>query len=99
MQIQAVQSHNRTLAMWFLGTCSAPVASRAHGPSLVLRVGNDIWFFDCADDTQRQLQRVATGGSETGVKYLKAARVFVTSLDGPRIFGLPGLLCSLVCPL
>ena len=47
--------------MWFLGTCSAPAPSAAHGPSLSLRAGSDIWFFDCADDTQRQIQKVSTG--------------------------------------
>jgi hypothetical protein len=61
LQIQAIQSNLNLMAMWFLGTCSAAAPSSSHGPSLSLRAGNSIWFFDCADDTQRQLQRVSTG--------------------------------------
>ena len=63
LQVQAIQSNLKLLALWFLGTCSAPAPSAAHGPSLSLRAGNDIWFFDCADDTQRQIQRVSTGAA------------------------------------
>lgn len=40
---------------------------------------------------------LGAGGPETGIKYLKASRVFLTAFDGARLFGLPGLLCQLVC--
>lgn len=47
---------------------------------------------------QSNVVRVGAGGPETGIKYLKASRVFLTAFDGARLFGLPGLLCQLVCP-
>lgn len=42
--------------------------------------------------------KVCTGSATTSIKHLKITRLFCTSLAGSRIYGLPGMICTLVCP-
>jgi hypothetical protein len=95
LQIQLVQSNLKALAVWTLGTSSMVGDSDSHTVSIAMRCHNDVWIFDCGDDTQRQLLRVATSEG-VSIKFLKITRIFVTSLEGPRVHGIPGFLCMLV---
>eukprot|EP00892_Ulva_mutabilis_P001210 jgi/Ulvmu1/1108/UM106_0025.1 len=94
-QHQMIQSSVHTVPFWWLGTCAATPTGRAPTASLALRAGNEVWLFDCGDDTQRQLHKVCTGSTATSIKHLKLTRLFCTSLAGSRLYGLPGMICTL----
>lgn len=98
MQHQMIQSSVHSIPFWWLGTCAATPTGRARTASLALRAANEVWLFDCGDDTQRQLHKVCTGSSATSIKHLKLTRLFCTSLAGSRLYGLPGMICTLVRP-
>ncbi|KAJ7178983.1 beta-lactamase-like protein [Mycena filopes] len=73
----------------FLGTASAqPSATRIHS-SLALRLGADIWLFDCGEGTQSRLQRSI-------LKMGKIEKIFITHTHGDHIFGLIPLLASIL---
>ncbi|KAF7301816.1 hypothetical protein MIND_00747400 [Mycena indigotica] len=73
----------------FLGTASAvPSSTRSHS-CLSLRIGSDVWLFDCGEGTQRQLQRSV-------VKMGRINRIFLTHLHGDHIFGVTPLLAGLL---
>ena len=72
----------------FLGTASAqPSASRNHS-SLALRLGAEVWLFDCGEATQHQIQR------SSDVRMGRIRKVFITHTHGDHIFGLAGLMAS-----
>lgn len=52
-------------------------------------------MFDCGEDTQRQVMATLTDGGWS-IRYLVITRIFVTAMEGPRVHGLPGILCTLV---
>jgi len=69
----------------FLGTsASMPTAQRAPA-AILLRRGGERLLFDCAEGTQRQLQR-----SSIGLPELE--EVFLTHFHADHFFGLPGML-------
>ncbi|MBV8064218.1 MAG: ribonuclease Z [Actinobacteria bacterium] len=69
----------------FLGTsASMPTARRAPAAVLVRRGGERL-LFDCAEGTQRQLQRSAVGLAEL-------EEIFLTHLHADHVLGLPGML-------
>jgi ribonuclease Z len=69
----------------FLGTsASMPTALRAP-PSILVRRGGERLLFDCAEGTQRQLQR-----STVGLPDLE--EIFLTHFHGDHFLGLPGML-------
>src|SRR6516165_1706195 len=69
----------------FLGTsASMPTAQRAPA-ALLLRRGGERLLFDCAEGTQRQLQR-----SSVGLPDLE--EIFLTHLHADHFLGLPGML-------
>jgi ribonuclease Z len=69
----------------FLGTSgSTPSAQRAPAASLVRRGGERL-LFDCAEGTQRQLQR-----SSVGLPELE--EIFLTHYHADHFLGLPGML-------
>ena len=87
----------------FLGTASAvPSVTRNHS-SLALRLGGDVWLFDCGEATQHQIQK-------SSVKMGKIQKIFITHTHGKgqdvqlhsgthrflgdHIFGLVPLLAS-----
>jgi ribonuclease Z len=73
------------LDLVFLGTsASMPTAQRAPA-ALLLRRGGERLLFDCAEGTQRQLQR-----SSVGLPDLE--EIFLTHLHGDHFLGLPGML-------
>ena len=69
----------------FLGTsASMPTAQRAPA-ALLVRRGGERLLFDCAEGTQRQLQR-----SSVGLPDLE--EVFITHFHADHFLGLPGML-------
>jgi ribonuclease Z len=73
------------LDLVFLGTsASMPTSSRAPA-AILLRRGGERLLFDCAEGTQRQLQR-----SSVGLPDLE--EIFLTHLHGDHFLGLPGML-------
>ena len=73
------------LDLVFLGTsASMPTAQRAPA-ALLVRRGGERLLFDCAEGTQRQLQR-----SSVGLADLE--EVFLTHLHADHFLGLPGML-------
>ena len=73
------------LDLVFLGTsASMPTAQRAPA-AFLLRRGGERLLFDCAEGTQRQLQR-----SSVGLPDLE--QIFLTHLHADHFLGLPGML-------
>ncbi len=73
------------LDLVFLGTsASMPSAQRAPA-ALLLRRGGERLLFDCAEGTQRQLQR-----SSVGLPELE--EIFLTHFHADHFLGLPGML-------
>ena len=73
------------LDLVFLGTsASMPTAMRAPA-AFLLRRGGERLLFDCAEGTQRQLQR-----STVGLPDLE--EIFLTHFHGDHFLGLPGML-------
>jgi ribonuclease Z len=73
------------LDLVFLGTsASMPTAKRAPA-ALLVRRGGERLLFDCAEGTQRQLQR-----STVGLPDLE--EIFLTHLHADHVLGLPGML-------
>ena len=73
------------LDLVFLGTsASMPTAQRAPAAFLVRRGGERL-LFDCAEGTQRQLQR-----STVGLPDLE--EIFLTHFHADHFLGLPGML-------
>ena len=73
------------LDLLFLGTsASMPTAQRAPA-AFLLRRGGERLLFDCAEGTQRQLQRSAVGLADL-------EEIFLTHLHADHFLGLPGML-------
>ncbi|KII94876.1 hypothetical protein PLICRDRAFT_97738 [Plicaturopsis crispa FD-325 SS-3] len=77
----------------FLGTASAQPSSTRNHSSLALRVGGNVWLFDCGEATHHQIQR--SGGS-SAVKMGKINKIFITHTHGDHIFGVLPLLASML---
>ncbi|KAJ7283945.1 beta-lactamase-like protein [Mycena rebaudengoi] len=73
----------------FLGTASAKPSSTRNHSSLALRLGSDVWLFDCGEATQHQLQK-------SMVKMGKIEKIFITHTHGDHIFGLIPVLASML---
>ncbi|KAK7054211.1 Metallo-hydrolase oxidoreductase [Favolaschia claudopus] len=77
------------IQLTFLGTASAqPSSTRVHS-SLALRLGSDVWLFDCGESTQSRLQ-------QSIVKMGRIEKVFITHTHGDHIFGLLPLMASML---
>ncbi|HVA31974.1 MAG TPA: ribonuclease Z [Gaiellaceae bacterium] len=73
------------LDLLFLGTsASMPTAQRAPA-AFLLRRGGERLLFDCAEGTQRQLQRSVVGLADL-------EEIFLTHLHADHFLGLPGML-------
>ncbi|KAJ7929938.1 beta-lactamase-like protein [Mycena leptocephala] len=73
----------------FLGTASAqPSSTRIHS-SLALRLGADVWLFDCGEGTQQRLQ-------QSIVRMGRIEKIFITHTHGDHIFGLLPLLAGVL---
>jgi tRNase Z endonuclease len=64
-----------SLNITFLGTASAQPSSTRNHSSLALRLGGDVWLFDCGEATQHQIQR-------SNVKMGKIEKIFITHTHG-----------------
>ncbi|KAF9058059.1 beta-lactamase-like protein [Panaeolus papilionaceus] len=73
----------------FLGTASAQPSSTRNHSALALKLGGDVWLFDCGEATQHQLQK-------SSVKMGKIEKIFITHTHGDHIFGIIPLLASLL---
>ncbi|KAF8974176.1 beta-lactamase-like protein [Flammula alnicola] len=73
----------------FLGTASAQPSTTRNHSALALRLGKDVWLFDCGEATQHQLQK-------STVKMGKIEKIFITHTHGDHIFGLIPLMASLL---
>ncbi|EGN93021.1 hypothetical protein SERLA73DRAFT_156605 [Serpula lacrymans var. lacrymans S7.3] len=76
-----------SLNITFLGTASAQPSSTRNHSSLALRLGGDVWLFDCGEATQHQIQK-------STVRMGKIEKIFITHTHGDHIFGLLPLLAS-----
>ncbi|KAI9574675.1 Metallo-hydrolase oxidoreductase [Boletus coccyginus] len=77
-----------TIDLCFLGTASAQPSSTRNHSAIALRLGGDVWLFDCGEATQHRLQKSA-------VKMGKIKKIFITHTHGDHIFGLLPLMASL----
>ncbi|KAF8897686.1 beta-lactamase-like protein [Infundibulicybe gibba] len=84
---QATKAGFSSLNVTFLGTASAQPSSTRNHSSLALRLGGDVWLFDCGEATQHQLQK-------STVKMGRIGKIFITHAHGDHIFGLIPLLAS-----
>src|SRR5438105_8598572 len=73
------------LDLVFLGTSASMPTARRAPAALLLRRGGERLLFDCAEGTQRQLQR-----SVAGLPDLE--EIFLTHLHADHTLGLPGML-------
>ncbi len=67
--------HHSPITVTFLGTASAQPSSTRNHSALALRLGSDVWLFDCGEATQHQLQR-------STVKMGKIEKIFITHTHG-----------------
>jgi ribonuclease Z len=73
------------LDLVFLGTSASMPSARRAPAAFLLRRGGERLLFDCAEGTQRQLQR-----SVVGLPDLE--EIFLTHLHADHMLGLPGML-------
>ncbi|KAF9821186.1 hypothetical protein IEO21_00794 [Rhodonia placenta] len=70
-----------------LGSASAQPSSTRNHSALALRLGGDVWLFDCGEATQHRVQK-------STVKMGRIQKIFITHTHGDHIFGLLPLLAS-----
>jgi ribonuclease Z len=73
----------------FLGTGSAIPTARRNHPAVLLQYKDENILFDCGEGTQKQF-RIAK------LNPCKLTRIFITHWHGDHIFGLPGVLQTLM---
>lgn len=73
----------------FLGTGSAVPTARRNHPAVLLTYKEENILFDCGEGTQKQF-RLAQ------LNPCKITRIFITHWHGDHIFGLPGMLQTLM---
>ncbi|KAG8218642.1 beta-lactamase-like protein [Butyriboletus roseoflavus] len=77
-----------TIDLCFLGTASAQPSSTRNHSAIALRLGGDVWLFDCGEATQHRMQK-------STVKMGRIKKVFITHTHGDHIFGLLPLMASI----
>ncbi len=81
----AYYRHSVDLDLVFLGTSASMPTSQRAPAALLIRRGGERLLFDCAEGTQRQLQR-----STVGLPDLE--EIFLTHFHADHFLGLPGML-------
>jgi ribonuclease Z len=71
-----------------LGSGGAVPAPDRALPSIAMRYEGEVYLFDCAEGTQRQMMKY-------GISYAKVKAIFISHLHGDHIFGIPGLVHTL----
>ena len=71
-----------------LGSGGAVPAPDRNLTSIAMRYEGDVYLFDCAEGTQRQMMKY-------GISYAKVKAIFLSHLHGDHIFGVPGLVNTL----
>eukprot|EP00898_Chlorokybus_atmophyticus_P001827 jgi/Chlat1/2645/Chrsp178S02487 len=74
----------------FLGTSSGVPTIARNTQAIALRLDKWLWLLDCGEATQHRMLRSRI------LKPGKIQRIFITHMHGDHIFGLPGVLCSIL---
>ncbi|KAJ7180266.1 beta-lactamase-like protein [Mycena crocata] len=77
------------IQLTFLGTASAAPSSTRHHSALALRLGHNVWMFDCGEGTQSRLQKSTQ-------KMGRIEKIFITHTHGDHVFGLLPLLAGIL---
>ncbi|KAJ3564833.1 hypothetical protein NP233_g8032 [Leucocoprinus birnbaumii] len=88
VQRNAIANTIGSLNITFLGTASAQPSTTRNHSSLALRLGADVWLFDCGEATQHQIQK------SDSVRMGRIKKIFITHTHGDHIFGICPLLAS-----
>ena len=71
----------------FLGTGGSVPNKFRNLPSVLVRIGPELFLFDCGEGTQKQFLQARAGIN-------RKMRIFISHLHGDHLFGLPGMLHS-----
>jgi len=77
------------IELTFLGTGSAIPTKRRNHPAMFLRYKNEGILVDCGEGTQRQFRKA-------GINPCKITKILITHWHGDHVFGLPGILQTLI---
>lgn len=77
------------IGLTFLGTGSAIPTKRRNHPAMLLRYKTENILVDCGEGTQRQFRKA-------GINPCKITRILITHWHGDHVFGLPGILQTLI---
>jgi ribonuclease Z len=78
-----------SFSVTILGSSSALPTSQRFPTSQVIRLNEQLFLIDCGEGTQIQLRKF-------GFKMGRINHIFISHLHGDHIYGLPGLISSLV---
>lgn len=71
-----------------LGSGGAVPAPDRNLPSIAMRYEGDVYLFDCAEGSQRQMMKF-------GISYAKVKTIFLSHLHPDHTLGIPGLMYTL----
>ncbi|GAQ82807.1 hypothetical protein KFL_001250030 [Klebsormidium nitens] len=77
------------MELLFLGTSSGTPTLSRNVSGLLLRMKRGTWLFDCGEGTQHRLLQARVIPSSI-------SKIFISHMHGDHIFGLPGLLLSIM---
>jgi len=77
------------IELTFLGTGSAIPTKRRNHPAMFLKYKGEGILIDCGEGTQRQFRKA-------GINPCKITKILITHWHGDHVFGLPGVLQTLV---